>query len=338
MGRDLIIEICLYLISISIALYSTITDIKYHIVKNKVLLIGLALSIPLIAIYYIGYYPEFFTKYIVNVLACIIISFALYYLRIWGGGDSKLFILIAICTPARLYYFNRSNLPMLEFPIFVFSIGYIYLLIESIVYGIREKKMIKLPSKETIVKFVKSYLFLSIYMLLISEIIRLLFYDFYINNVLFFWIISSMLSIALYKYEIFKNKYVFLIAICLDILLKSRNYSFKPIPYIIIFVLFVLKNYMMTYNYRKIEINNLKEGDVLSAGSTLLFQNSTIENLPVNISENLSARLTKDNINAINKWMRYHPETKEVITVAKIPFVLFILLGYIYFIVIEVMR
>ncbi len=105
-----------------------------------------------------------------------------------------------------------------------------------------------------------------------------------------------------------------------------------------ILLLYFLKVMISAYNYKTVSIEDIREGDVLSAGSVLQFQNSKIQNLPNDISENLSARLSNENIDAIKKWSKMHKQITELTIVSKIPFVVFILLGYVYFIIIEVLR
>ncbi len=337
MGIDLICETVLYAISLTAAIYSSYTDIKHHIVRNKVLLVVLLISVPFNMIYYLYCNRMIISKYVSNVVICTVISLMLYHLKIWGGGDSKLFILIAVCIPARLYYFNYNDLPLIELPIFVFSFGYIYLLLESVILNIKKKRLV-LPTKEDIFRFLRSYVFLSIYMILFSEIIRRIVPGYFYSNALFFWLICSMFSILFSEFSFFHNKYIFLVALILDIILKTNNSHFSFYPYLIILLLYFLKVMISAYNYKTVGINDIHEGDVLSTGSVLLFQNSRIKNLPSDISENLNARLSSENIEAIQKWSKTHEQIAELTIVAKIPFVIFILLGYVYFILIEVLR
>lgn len=338
MGIDIICEIVLYSLSLLIAIYSSYTDIKYHVVKNKALLCCFVLAIPFILIYYLYCNRMMIGKYVINVIVCSFISLLLYHLKIWGGGDSKLFILIVLCIPARLYYFNYNNLPLLEFPIFVFSFGYLYLFAESMYLYFKKHQSLKLPTKEDIISFIQSYLFLSVYMIFLSEILRRIMPSYYYNNVLFFWIICSMFSILFSEYEIFHNKYLFLVVLILDIFLKANNTKITIYPYVIVFILFLLKTIISAHNYRRVNIEKIKEGDVLSSGSVMMFQSSRIKNLPNDLSENLSARLSKENVEAIGKWSKSHKQVTELTIVAKIPFVIFILFGYIYFIILEVLR
>lgn len=337
MGIDLVCEIVLYSVSLTVAIYSSYTDIKNHIVSNKVLSGALLISVPFLFVYYLYCNRMMIGKYAVNVLACIIISLLLYHLKIWGGGDSKLFILIPICIPARLYYFNYNTFPLIELPIFVFSFGYIYILIESIILCIK-RKHISLPSKADVFLFLRSYLFLSIYMILFSETVRRVIPSFFYSNALLFWLICSLFAIFISEYSFFNNKYIFLVALILDVFFKARSIHFSVYPYLIILFLYFMKVMISIYNYKTVSIDEIRVGDVLSAGSVLLFQNSRIHNLPDDTSENLSARLSDDNIKAIGKWSKTHKQVSKLTLVSKIPFVVFILLGYVYFIVIEVLR
>ena len=77
---------------------------------------------------------------------------------------------------------------------------------------------------------------------------------------------------------------------------------------------------------------------ILSAKSTLQFYNSKDHNLPLNISENLDAKLSSNNILAVKKWYLKHPESDDITIVKKVPFAVFVGLGYIYYICLGVLK
>lgn len=335
---DRICEISLLLISLMLLVYSSYTDFKEGVIKNKAILLALGAIFPLLLFYYLYFYSNMISKYAVNVLLTGFISVLLYYLRIWGGGDSKLYAVVATCVPARYYFFQRGEFPLLELPVFIFSFGYIYLLFESAVYMFKRKERLSFPNRNAITEFLKSYFQLSVYMFLFSRVLMLVIPKLYFENVLVFWIISCLLSMIISDYPVFKNKHLIFIIFLIDIVLTYKNYSFNPLLYLIIFLLYLIKTSISKYNYKSKLISELKSGDVLSAGSTILLMKSRIKNIPNNISEDLSAKLNAENIEAINKWTLKNPDIKELTVVSKIPFAVFILLGYIYYLLLSFLR
>ena len=335
-----IIELIIISISILIIIITSISDIKQSVVKNKTIIVFAITLLPFIIYYNFFVYPEMLTKYLLNVSILTFISVLLYHQRIWGGGDSKLTILLSFCIPVRLYFNNNSLFPLLEWPVYIFSIGYLYILYESIYLRITDKKKERIITLNDVFIFIKSYVFMSVYMTIISELFHYIASYYYENNILLFWFISSFISIIIYNYTLFRNTLVFIIAVVINIcLLLQKSFIIISItPYFIILVLYLLKKFMSLYNYKNINYTELKEGMILSAKSTLQFYNSKDHNLPLNISENLDAKLSSNNIFAVKKWYLKHPESDDITIVKKVPFAVFVGLGYIYYICLGVLK
>lgn len=83
----------------------------------------------------------------------------LYAVHVWAGGDSKLLILVAFAMPARLYhYYSHEMFPTLSIVIFTFSVGYVYLMIHSLLCAVRKEKAYSDGNKkQAIVSFLHDF-------------------------------------------------------------------------------------------------------------------------------------------------------------------------------------
>lgn len=90
--------------------------------------------------------------------------------------------------------------------------------------------------------------------------------------------------------------------------------------------------------YERIKIADLKKGMILSMGSSMLMQGSRVRGLPGISSEDLKSRLTETEVNSIIRWGK-GKEIDDLIIVKKIPFAIFIFLGFIsYFLIWSVVK
>ena len=99
--------------------------------------------------------------------------------------------------------------------------------------------------------------------------------------------------------------------------------------YPLIILLIFLQRWESQYNYMEIPTETVESGMILSATSVLMLQNSRIKGLPNNPSENNTARLTDSEADAIQRWSRSVNGKPTIVIVKKIPFAIFIVLGFI---------
>ena len=317
-----------------------ITDIKFGLIKNKVLLLSLLFSLVLDVTYYGYFVNERIIEFLLNVVAVFSVSIILYAFKIWGGGDAKLMLLVGLSLPATNYfYYSNEILPTLNLFIFIFSIGYIYLLLETVLLLLRKEKpfVIKNGNKIDLRQFIKNYLLVILYITFINQLYVILLPNKLFNNNVLLMFINVLLSLIIVEYPIFKNKILlyFCGSIAVLLMVKSENLItvFNWQAHLSVSVLLILRRIIQLYNYRRLKIQNLKVGMLLSAPSTLQFIGSRIKNLPKNMSEDLSAKLSEDNIVAINKFYKANQLDNEIVIVAKVPFSIFIFIGVTIFVI-----
>ena len=85
--------------------------------------------------------------------------------------------------------------------------------------------------------------------------------------------------------------------------------------------------------YEEVQITDIKKGMILSMGASLLMQRSRVRGLPGISSEDLKSRLTEEETESIKRWAK-SKKIESLLIVKKIPFAVFIFLGFIsYFLI-----
>ena len=116
-----------------ICIVSVYTDYSKGLILNRFLFV---LGIPAIIVHIIaGFILEntsLWSNMIVSMLG-VILSFVLFYMKIWAGGDSKLYAIIVLATPWSLLSRTVWGISyVFIIPIFAFAFGFIYLIVESL--------------------------------------------------------------------------------------------------------------------------------------------------------------------------------------------------------------
>ena len=89
-------------ILLGVLIITAITDVRKGIIPNKVLMAGFAAaSIPIVMSYCEN--GAELKLYIMNALASSFIAIAFFYVKLWGAGDSKLWIFVNLAFPVSKY-------------------------------------------------------------------------------------------------------------------------------------------------------------------------------------------------------------------------------------------
>lgn len=122
------IEALMLSVMIYLGLLSSYTDIKYGIIKNKVLLVAAVIAVILDIIYYSVFAQNLFGIFIINTIALWIFSLLMYFHHIWSAGDSKMLMVESLLIPVELY--NKTGelrVSSVSIIILIFSIAYMAL-------------------------------------------------------------------------------------------------------------------------------------------------------------------------------------------------------------------
>ena len=80
----------------------------------------------------------------INLFISGIIAFLFFCFKIWAAGDAKLFLAIILMIPYEIYEVEKSNIfPALYLLILIFSVAFIYVVIETIYLLIKDEEKIK---------------------------------------------------------------------------------------------------------------------------------------------------------------------------------------------------
>lgn len=91
-----------YPIIIALGIYSSYTDIRFKIIKNKHLFLALAFGIIIYIYLILSNKISIDRNWTLNILISFFIGLLLYLTDIWGAGDAKLFVVLCFLMP-RLY-------------------------------------------------------------------------------------------------------------------------------------------------------------------------------------------------------------------------------------------
>ena len=340
----IIIEIICGIMILLLGMSASITDIKEGRIYNKMLLFCAIPGVILGIIYY-GYFArDLLVPFLMNFGTIALISLVLFYSHSFAGGDCKLTLVLALLYPANYYFvYGQSDFTIFFALGLAIFYGYIYLLFSSIISLLKgENKVTGEYVKGYIGSFVKSFVSATVYISAINLCISYLrVIGLNIND----WIVRFIcIAVAwlIGKYSFLKKWYivlsVFVIDVIVGIWLGSMPFSVNPENYILVIVLLLCQMAIRTNIYEEVRISDLKKGMILSSISSMLMQNSRVRGLPQISTEDLKSRLTEDEVNSIKRWAEGR-NVESVAVVKKIPFAMFIFLGFIsYFIMWSVVK
>ena len=333
-----VISLIYFMLVISLGVITTCSDYKYGLVHNKILKRFFVMSIPINIIYYMFIDTDNLKNFMVNILVIICISLIMFYTNLIAGGDSKLIIVLAFLIPSNFYVEVNSNYLTLCFVIgFALFYGYIYLFVMSlanIITGVN--KLTSNSVKFMLVSFFKSFIRSMIYVVLINYTFGFLqIYGLKVEG-WFIKIICVVTTLCLSKYPWMQAKclvrVVFITDVILSLFFKTIPFSINPSSYAIVLLIVIAQIIIKTNLYKTVDIKDIKKGAILSTESSFYMQNSRIQGLPKVSDESIKSRLTETEIDSIKRWGNSRG-INQVVVVRKIPFAVFITLGYLTYIV-----
>lgn len=326
---------------------SSYTDIKEGKIYNKHIMVFLSIGIIVQLVYLIIMNRALVNLYIVNLGSTIIFSILIYFFGIWSAGDAKLVITIITLIPMEIYNVNSKNIfPGFSTIIIIFLCGFFYLIIESVFLYIKDicsgknKKNIKVDvTKKVILKILYAWI-ISINL---NCVLSYYFKSFYLNNIGLCMIFNALLVLYLAKFSsnkkllfsvIFVGSLIYIIS---NTCLGRSNVHFNVRLLLLIVVMILARILCGKYNYKKVYIENLRVGMVLSSSTVLNFLSSRTKGLPLDASENTKSRLTLDQIESIKRWQKSKKCMDYVIILRQLHFAPFIFLGTVISIIIKLL-
>lgn len=336
-----VLGVCKLIALIMCCAQATISDIRDGIISNKLIITYGAAGLVADIIVFITSPASDSKVFLLNAGSMIIMAFVLYFLRIWAGGDCKLLVVIALLFPHELYWKFDSTPFTLWYSVgFMFGIGFVYIVIESVVLWFRDDR--GKHSKETLMVFKHAlfqYMKALAYMSALTHI-YLYFIDPYVRvpNV----ILSMAFILCIWKirsFEFYSSILLTVIVAVFDLGMTlftgTITVSTNWITYLIVLAFMLLRIFTSKYNYQTIETENVKRGMILSQVSSILMQNSKIEGLPTISDESLNSRISEEEANSIIRWSKTRNGLRQITIVRKIPFAVFITSGILMYLIVR---
>ena len=333
----MLIELIMLLVLLAFCIISSVSDLKFGIVKNSTVIIFLIISVILNTIDFLIFAPDRFILFLINVGIVCAASFFLYATGVWAGGDTKFTVCAALLFPTGFYLNADVSYNLIFAVVLSFAVGFIYLVFETAINIRKSDSDESIISKKDIFNFLKNYFIMLSNAYFISELLTLIGKLTGVSLSLF--VFPAILAVAYFsnKLTFFRKIYYIIPLIVADVVLSfftgKVNLSFNVMTYVFLFVFAMLRIAVSKFNYKEINTSEVKKGMVLSAATVFGFRNSRVKNLPRFTTENLKSRLTQEEAEAVVRWENSKYGSPKVMIVRKIPFIIFISIGFImYFI------
>jgi preflagellin peptidase FlaK len=345
------IEALMLAIVVFVLCVATITDFKKGVIPNKILLGAGSVSIVLDILYYSLFYQSGIGLFLSDVLCIVFLAVFFYALGIWAAGDSKLLIIVAIGLPSRLYTFIPiSFCPIFVLVMVVFSLAFIYSAIETLVRSIKDKRKIWKEfgiqfSFTKLLYFCITLIFMVLVILLCNIIIGFILKSYEGNYVLLILAVDFVCTLSLIelrkkmsiKAVSIASAIMFVLAVvffCLGYFNLSLGRG-GTLSIIVMLVTILVRMLAGKYNYQEISIDRLSRNMILSMGSAMRINMTFSLDKPLPMTENRKSRLTQEQVDSI-KINAEKQGCSSVMIVRKLPFAIFIFLGTLVFLGLEV--
>lgn len=329
-----VVEGILLIAILGLCYFTTKSDLNIGIIYNRTLLRFAAGTVVLDVIYYGFFAQDLVTEFLGNFAVVTVVSLLLFYTHSLAGGDCKLLILLAAMYPARFYLvYNDSAITLVFSLLIAILLGYAYLLINSIWKLIRKKNpLIFGYVKGFLFGFFHSYIAAMIYVSMANILLALA----YLKGIKIpdwvAYVVCMVVAICVGRFPLLKKKRflipMLLLVIAGSIWLWCFPISVNPENYGLAFILMLFQMAIRTNLYETIKVADLKAGMILSTAVSLMMQRSITKGLPGVSTEDLKSRLTNEEIASIQLWA-HAVHIEELTIVKKMPFAIFIALGYI---------
>jgi preflagellin peptidase FlaK len=326
-----------------VCVISSITDIKNGKIYNKVLLPAFAIGAVSAIVYYIN--SQNVNAYFINLIIGGACSFALYMNKIWGAGDSKLWIYICSFIPFALYDYNPYILyPSMYIFIYTFISAYIYVIIDTVIQYANKKGRKPIAVRIANIRKEQILVFLSVYFIItvLYGAMNLILNQYFLYNRLWISIfVILLISSKINRFtDYFKSIYcvmlgaIFIITIILQLIWSGIN-NFDITPIIVWIVIVLVRLLSSDFNYDEIQTKDVKKGLVLSRITISTFHKSKVKGLPLYTDETTKYRISEEEAEAIRRWQHSKRGNDTIIIVRHIPFAIFFTFGIIIFLILN---
>ena len=203
----------------------------------------------------------------------------------------------------------------------------------SSVYKLINKKqsLTKNYIKKYMILFFKTYISIMSYVLLVNILLQVFSDDKILVNQWIIRIFCISVSWLVGKYKMMQKLYLVILIFVVDFVV---GYYCKIMPmfklenYILVIFIMLCQLIIKANLYEEINISELRKGMILSMTTSIAMQNSRVRGLPQVSMEDLRSRITEDEVNSIKRWAKSR-NVNSLTIVKKMPFAIFIFIGFV---------
>lgn len=333
-----------------ICIISSITDIRWGKIYNKYLGWTFIPGSAIVIFYYIQN-KDFIVPFLINLSGAGLMSILFFRFKIWGAGDSKLWLMICYLFPYGFYVTKDYLLfPSFYILFFIFLLSYFYVLGETFILNIGRQHKLKEPCniyrpERKRFQVNKQVLFDSFFcffqLKIFYRVCTILFKNYYLGNYFFFALLGLLLTIAVLRTDIKKIYKSLVILIGCGLFLadftgfaERKMFHIEDLIAILISVAVIfIRRGMAKYNYEEVFVKDVTKGMILSIITVIEFKKSRVKGLPQYTDESTKYRLTEEEVQAIKRWEKSKQGKSSIMVVKYLPFAIFMCLGVIIYII-----
>ena len=216
-------------------------------------------------------------------------------------------------------------------------------MIHSLLCAVRKEKAYSDGNKkQTIVSFLKDYIYSSLYLTFFAQLFSRFLSTFYLENQPLFLFINIFLVFLLFNFQVFRSKWLLLVCAAADLaLIFSSSHAYTHLPlwgYAVVALLFLSRQLISRYNYLEISAEELKPGMIPAAASVALMLPPAMADFLFPLSEDLGFRPTHNQFPAFRNWFSNKKAVKQITFDEKQPFAFLFTLGYFLFALMGILR
>lgn len=334
----LLLDIAAIIAMMLLGTYCSFTDCKKGIVSNMAVKTGLGVAIALLVMRTVIGGTGQLASCAANVSITCLFSIALYATHTWAGGDCKLACAMAFLYPSSLYLALWELLPTLPLAVLIaLALGTACLLASLLKRTFRKTSR---PSTAEVVEMAKQTVVTYVSALACIAAIGIPF-NTLVPDFTGRWVLLGAVDFCavwfLVSRKILRNRTVIVCLIAFDIIasfiLGTIPIGTNPMRYVLILALSFMRRITISQNYRQIPTSEVGRGTILSTPTSLLFMQSRIKGLPGISDETVRSRLTEDEAASVRRWANSSRGEKTVSIVRKVPFAIYILLGFVTYLI-----
>jgi len=169
-----------------------------------------------------------------------------------------------------------------------------------------------------------------------------MFPEFFMENEIVLALLSFILILTVMHFPCLRSNISLMISASVSVLLLALHIvtlsfeAFDYRSYLLVIGIQALRHIADKYNYAEIPTEDVRKGYILSMNTVVCFIGSKINGLPMAMTEDLRSRLSEEEAESVVRWKGSKQGSETVTIVKKIPFAIFIALGVLVFLILEV--